>query len=252
MSGVRIFAAEIRGSGSAVSVSGKSAWQVAGFPSSEIFNVEKISTKKGFTEVELRARFVWLKLRFFDADLNGAFAAVTNSNPVDYLAESYSLLSREFFSGPLSTLSSDQQLGLIRYAHVDAEGAAIRSEVYKDNLYMVVDLGSDSSVYNDLKFTQASLIAHVLNEDLLKKLKGFASILKGAQGVFGVKLEYGISHKSFLDEAAKASEYKLQLYAPVSEITKFADADVTNQQFVDSCVVIVDGSRIQVPLSGGF
>lgn len=46
-------------------------------------------------------------------------------------------------------------------------------------------------------------------------------------------------------------EEKVLIYAPSEATKKFADADTTNQQFIDSCVVLANGNRIQVPLSAG-
>jgi hypothetical protein len=64
-------------------------------------------------------------------------------------------------------------------------------------------------------------------------------------------LEFDIPHKSLVDASANPAILKLQVYAPSEQIRKFAEADITNQQFIDNCVVIADGNRIQVPLAGG-
>lgn len=245
-----IYAVEIRRVGSALSVSNNAKWQTAGFPDTESFKIEKISNKIGFTEVELRADFRWLKLRFVGVEAADAFAAVTTPDLDAYLGEASALLAEEYISKPLGGPVSASQIDLVRYAEI-AGARLIRSEVYKDKFYVVVNLGSDASTYNDLQFSQASLIAHVLNEDLFKKIKGFASTLRAVDGVFGMKLEFGIPHKSFLDERAIASVYVLHMYAPAGEITQFVEADITSQQFVDRCVVIVDGSRVQVSLASG-
>lgn len=248
MSGVPIFAADVVGAGPAVRVAGRQSWQSEGFPFSWTFNVEKISTKKGFTEVELRNRLAWLKLRFYDQDLHSAFAAVTTPDPIQYLTDAYAILASSVFSGPLGSLTAAQRVEFMRHAHLEAGAVSVQSEVYKDNHYVVADLGRDTSVYNDLQFSQASLVAHVLNEDLLKKLKGFAAVVRN--GVFGVKLEFKVPHMSFLDKKSPAPTYELHIYAPATEIIKFSEADVTNQEFVDSCVILVDGSRVKVSLAG--
>jgi hypothetical protein len=41
------------------------------------------------------------------------------------------------------------------------------------------------------------------------------------------------------------------VYAPATLIQKFTDADITNQEFIDGCTVIVGGNRVKVDLSLG-
>jgi len=50
---------------------------------------------------------------------------------------------------------------------------------------------------------------------------------------------------------ATAKGDRLQVYAPVAAIKQFSSADITNQQFIDLCIAIVNGNRIQVSLSNG-
>ena len=89
----------------------------------------------------------------------------------------------------------------------------------------------------------------MLNENLLKTLKAFAEPVKDVTSLYGLKLEFVIPHKSFLEESAAPATYAVQLYAPADLIGKFAAADITNQQFGDGCVVIVDDNRVQVSLT---
>ena len=41
----------------------------------------------------------------------------------------------------------------------------------------------------------------------------------------------------------------VKIYAPSDMIRKFAAQDITSQQFIDGCFVILDGNRISVPLA---
>lgn len=226
-------------------------WATAGFPSPYQFKIEKVTTRREFTEIEIRATTLWVKLRF-DASVKNvaaAFDAVVVPDAEQYAPVAYRGLAAKFFTGPLQAVPEEKQLDLVRYAHVEASGIRINSQSYKDNLYLVVNLGRDTSIYNDLKFSQATLVAHLLNERLLKALKAFAGPVKDVTSLYGLKLEFEIPHQSFLDKGAVA-HYRLQLFAPAEQIRKFADADITNQQFIDNCVVIVDDNRIQVSLSG--
>lgn len=234
-------------------------WQTAGFPAMLEMKVEKIQRKKEHAEIELRSPYAYVKLRFPpDTDslqLARGFSSLvtpggaTSEAALTYRAEAYRTLAKTIFVDKLAEIPPAAQATLVEFAHLTASGTSIRSQTYKDNFYLVVDLGRDTSVYNDLRFNQASVVAHILNEKLLKTLKAFAEPVKDLTLLHGLKLEFDIPHKSFLDEAAAPSVYKLQLFAPAALIRKFADADITSQEFVDGCVVIVDDNRVQIPLS---
>jgi hypothetical protein len=66
----------------------------------------------------------------------------------------------------------------------------------------------------------------------------------------GVKLSEGILYRNVVSETQAKSD-TLELYAPLNVIKQFADADITNQQFVDQCVAILNSNRVQVLLSNG-
>ncbi len=113
---------------------------------------------------------------------------------------------------------------------------------------MLVDLGRDMSVYNDLKLNQVERVAHVLNDRLLTLLKAFAAPVTGVGEIGGLKIEMIIPHKSFLDQSALAKDDRLELYAPVESVAHFADDAITSQQLVEESVVLVNGNRTNVPL----
>jgi hypothetical protein len=80
-------------------------------------------------------------------------------------------------------------------------------------------------------------------------LKSLA-ILAGDAGVEGVKISEKILYRNFVSETAAKSD-TLQVYAPLGAIKQFSSADITSQQFVDQCIVIVNDNRVQVSLSSG-
>ena len=234
-------------------------WQTAGFPPLLTFKVEKSSKKQEYTEVELRSVGIYVKLRFDPTvpDVGVALGSLLIRGEADgpaaaaYSQQAYRNLAGRFFTGKLAELSESQQAALVRFAHLKARGLTMRSEVYKDSSYVVVDLGKDTSVYNDLRFNQATLLAHVFNEHLLAIVKSFAEPARGASAVGGLKLVFEIPHKSFLQEYAPSSLYKLEIFTPTKQVLAFADADITNQELVDASVVLVDGNRVKVSLAVG-
>lgn len=164
-------------------------------------------------------------------------------------AEGYAALSAHFFTGPLADLSDTTKQALLRFADLVANGTTIGSTVFKEKLFLVVDLGTDENVYNELKLNQSQRVAEVMNERLLAILKAFAKQIEGNSKLYGLKLELSIPHKSFANEFAAATYDKLEVYVGSEDTRKFADADITSQQLMDSAVVIVNSNRIQVPLN---
>jgi hypothetical protein len=238
-----------------LAVEGSREWQTAGFPLRDQFRIEKVTRKKDFVEVELRATTVWVKLRFDPAirNINAAFDALVAPSVESYAAEAYATLAAKFFTGPLQSIPPGKRLELVRFAHLTAnvpridERTTIKSQTYKGKHYLVVDLGPVLNVYSDLTFTQTGAVAHQLSERLLKTLKAFAELAKDINGLDGLKLEVEIPHCVLLEQPRY---YKLQLFALAEDIHKFAEADITNQQFIDNCVVIVDDNRVEVSVAG--
>jgi hypothetical protein len=240
-------------------VNGKADWRLAAFPPLTEYKVKKIKTKataggmpSGPAEVELEGPFLKLKLSFPKGDTARLFPLIfaDESDMEAYREETYRLLASKFFDGtPLAALTEEQKRALCRFADVTAKGTKMGAVTYKDNLYLLVDLGSDTNVYNDLKLNQAQRVAYVINERLLTVLKAFAMPVKDTKEVYGLKLEMVIPHRSFLRETAIPELDRLEIYAPAELVRKFSDADITSQQFIDGCVVIVENNRISVPLS---
>lgn len=250
--------------GDVVSVDGTSDWETLVFPSLAEYQIEKIDRKKNETEIDLRQTGpVPSRLHLiFPAniptdDLAHAFARLVipgpaNSPAVDaYRTSVYRRMAKQFFTGtPMEKFSDERQLALAKFANLVAVGTTLGAETYKEKNYFVVNLGRDTAEYNDLKFSQGALVAHVVNEKLLQILKRFAVQVRDVPELQGLKLEIAVPHKSFLDQYAAPKISRLQVFAPTDLITKFANADITNQQFIDGCVVILDDNRVQVSLSG--
>jgi hypothetical protein len=250
--------------GDVVIVEGHTDWETMAFPSFAEYQVEKIDRKKDATEVDLReappgrarVRMVF-PANIATDDLARGFAKLVIAGPSKSLAVEeyrnavYQRMAKQFFTGtPMEKLPENRQLSLARFAHITATGTRLGAETYKEKTYFVVNLGLDSNQYNDLKLSQGALVAHVVNEKLLHILKDFAAQVKDVPELQGLKLEIIVPHKSFLEEYAKPKLSRLQVFAQSDLITKFANADITNQQFIDGCVVIMDDNRVQVALSG--
>jgi hypothetical protein len=212
---------------------------------------------KGYRQAELRAPGVWIKLRFAPdvSDVNAAFrelvalGTVADFEGSDYFkTKVYAAQVPRIFVGPLADLSDPAKWQLFLMSlHSGAERMA--SETYKNKSYLVVQMGETANVYNSLRLNQSARVAKQVNETLLDLLKKFGSALPENSALYGIKLEQNILFKDFTRENDPDSIDHLQIYAPAEFIRKFSDADITNQQFIDACSVLLNDNRIQVNLS---
>ena len=247
--------------GESASVNGETGWATLGFPPLTEFKVNKVKASamsgalpSGPTEIEVKKTLgdATIKLSFPKGEPGKLFPMIfaSKGEVESYRAATYKALAGKFFDGtPLAALSEEKKNRLVLFAHMTAHGTTMGSTTYKDNLYLRIDLGSDDNVYNELRMNQAQRVARVLNDNLLTVLKAFAQPVADVNEVYGLKLEMEIPHKSFADQTAVAQRDKLEIYAPSDLVKKFSDADITSQQFIDGCVVIVNANRVSIPLS---
>jgi hypothetical protein len=237
------------GGPSGVTVNGDPDWQSSGFPSLAVYLVAKV--KGG--EVELKTPSdLKLKLKFTGGGAPTMFpkVVVPVTEREAYRREMYTMLAAKHFTGPLATLPEEKKMSLLAFADNTAKSTTIGSATYKEKQYLVVNLGSTDVVYNDLKLNQAARLATVMNERVLTLLKGFAAPVSDVGEIHGLKIEYSIGHRDFLNTTAGMEKYdRFELYAPSDAIKKFAEADITSQQLLDGSVAIVNDNRVQVSLS---
>ena len=112
---------------------------------------------------------------------------------------------------------------------------------------MVMDLGRYAGETNDAKASQLARVTRVLNDRLLTVFKAFAEPSEGATPISGLKVEIALPR--YTGSTSVAEMDRLQVYASVGDIRRYANGKLTNQQFVETCAVMFDGNRISVPLS---
>ena len=261
MSGQPIYTVEIDNS----FISGRK-WEQGEMPFLVEFHLEKTEDcgrmrydckMKGYRQAELRAGGVWVKLRFAPdvADPGAAFhdlialGTLAEFENSDYFkTKVYAAQVPKIFVGPLADLPDEAKWKLFM-ASLHSGAEHISSEVYKNKPYLVMQMGETPNAYNSLRLNQSARVAKQVNESLLDLLKKFGSSLPEKGDLFGIKLEQKILFKDFTKENDAYSIDYLHLYAPVESIRKFDDADITNQQFIDACIVLLNGNRIQVNLA---
>ena len=225
------------------------------FPTLIELRFEKVQTKRNHVVAELRNQGIVIKLRFYtdrasvQAEFDRAVSAggKQRADTQSRLAKIYTQMAPGVFHGPLSLVPPDLQLGLLEYARQSLGGAELGHVRFRRGDYLVVDLGRDPNVYNTLQLNQSQRVARILNERLLTSLKDASAALDGT-GLAGIRLDLVIPHRSFLNDPP-ADEDTLMLYALTADAQAFADFEITNQQFIDACVIIVNENRIEVRLT---
>jgi hypothetical protein len=241
-------------------------WEQGDIPYLQEFHLEKTEEcgrmrydckLKGFRQVELRTPAVWLKLRFAPdvANVDGAFRDLVSlgsesdfENSDYFKTKIFAAQVPKVFAGPLTDLPEPTKLQLFLLGlHNGAE--QLSSETYKGKVYLVVKMGEGSDIYNSIRLNQSARAGKLVNEKLLDLLKKFGSTLPDNGNLYGIKLEQQVPFKDFTRESDPISYDQLHIYAPSEFIRKFGDADITNQQFIDGCSVLLNSNRIQVNLS---
>jgi hypothetical protein len=236
-------------------VSGLSEWRSTGWPLMRQLTFEKVSREKNYTLVELRDPLFSIKLRFDNTikDLNASFHEIafvgllSEFEASDYYRnEVISAVLPKVFSGSLASIPTERKLNLLKeLRYVDS---AIRYEKYKGNDYLSIDVGGDTEVYNTIRVDQSHRIGHSLNQRVLAYFKRVARIVKFHQQVDGIKVTILIPYKNFVTESYSAPNYdQIEIYSPMDVIRQFADDELTNQEFVEESILLVNGNRMRIP-----
>jgi hypothetical protein len=235
-------------------------WQTVGLPYFGEFVVTKVTPiykafgGKKYIAIELRNNSTWVKLQFQpDSDLASGFASFTFTGTwskfeaTDYFKNVvFGTVGSTIFTGPLAKIPDSTKLALLKIAGTGL--ATVSSEIYRDKVYVGFAFHLSGTVYNSIKLNEGARAATIINSRLAM-LKSLA-IIAGDAGVDGVKIGEKILYRDFVSETAVKTD-NLQLYAPLQAIKQFSAADITNQQFVDQCIVVVNDNRVQVLLSSG-
>ncbi len=246
---VPIVAADITSAGSnGALVSGLKDWMLAGLPSMLEASVKKITRKKEYTELELRATDVVMKLRFAasvaEPEILGQLIAEgQRDTPValKYRDEAHAALTG-VFPGDLNRLPDERKLSIL----ATLQGAAGDIHLHEGRVYASFDLNADDTVFNDRTADQETIVAHVLNETVLAAVRDMSKSLADVPELHGMRVQYRIPHKSKLGASTK--EYRLELLADAEHVINFSRAELTNQEFIDASTVLVDGNPVRIAL----
>jgi hypothetical protein len=194
-------------------------------------------------------------VRVAGGDVAGALSAIavpgssTDDNAIKYATESLRTLADHIFRENLSSIPAAQRHELLLLAWQSVGAAGLNYQRFRDANYLAVEFGFTDSVFNNLHINQSQRVAEVLNRRLLTELKRFSLPISTVQEFDGLNLSITILHKDFLRDVVPDLD-RVQIYASKALVREFAESAITSQEFIDGCVVILNGNRIKVPLSG--
>lgn len=236
-------------------VGGLTQWKTVGWVLMRQLTLEKVSRNNRFTEVELRDPLFKVKLRFDTTvkDLNAAFREVAFIGLLSefeasdyYQQEVVRKVLPLIFTGTLASIPTKAKLRLV--SEVKYIDSAIRTEKYKGHTYLVLNAGGDVQIYNTIQMDQSARISHALNQRVLSYMKRVAKIINFHSEVDGIKVEVDLPYKNFVTEYYNEPNYDhLELFAPMDIIRQFAEDELTNQEFVEEAVLLVNGNRSHIP-----
>jgi hypothetical protein len=240
---------------SGIMIGGLTEWRTSGWTLMRQLIIEKVSREKNYTLVELRDPLFNVKLRFDNTvkDLNAAFREVAFIGLLSefeaseyYQKEILGKVLPKIFDGNLASISTVRKLNLLKeLKYIDS---AITSEKYKSNMYLSVDVGGDTEVYNTIRVDQSHRIGNSLNQRVLSYFKRIARIIKFHPQVDGIKISILIPYKNFVTEAYSQPNYdQIEIYSTMDVIQQFADDELTNQEFVEESILLVNGNRMKIP-----
>lgn len=243
---------EVRATDAGITINDSLGWRTKGLPTWRKLKVTnwKVDNKKGTLKVQIKGPG-----SFDDAEIliyGDTTALLPEIFATDATLEaarvrSDSALDPVLFHGRLAGIAWPVKRRLIRVLEITGAGAAY--ERFKELDYLVVDLGVADATYNTLQVkSPAARVAEELSSSLFTLVKGFARILAEAPEVEGIGIRLDIRSRPALPANSRTETEKMVLYAPAALIRQFQDQDITAQQFIDGCFVIVDGNRIAVPL----
>ena len=232
-------------------------WQDLGWPSQLVLSVNKVERKKEYTQVELDdPRGNHIKLRFTPSvkDVSAALLALVHPGTLsDFQSSEYyqkQVADRhlpKIFKGPLAAIPRDFQLKMIDGAGYDLN--AVGSETYKGRFFIVFrDTGRE--IYNSIQLNQTARAARAMEKYIFAAMRGAYKALADIEGLDGVKVELKVGYKDFVSEEYSQPHYdELHIYATKDVLKKFAEDDITSQQFVNDSIVLVNGNRTDVSLN---
>jgi hypothetical protein len=226
---------------------------VAGLPSLLEVAVEKVSHEKDYTELELRGHDVAVRLRFAHSVVEPEATLgqlVTQGGrdtaaAVQFRDDAHAALARSLFPADLDALGDERKRSIL--AAFQAAAGSPDIHVHESQLYAAYDLGREGQVYNDRDFDEETILAYVLNETVLTRVRELSKSLPDVPELRGLRVLRRIPHAPEKD--APPEDYRLEIIAGAEPLAKLAGGEITNQELVDGSVILLDGRPVRIRLA---
>lgn len=238
-----------------VAVNSVNEWQALDFPMMFNFKVKEFERGKNKPgRILLVATSFQIEIIVpAEIDLQTAAASVLFRGTLsqflvsDYFLTQQKLILPKIFSGPSSSLPYDTQAEIMKW--VGFKSDALSTATFKEKSYLALKLDSDV-VYNTIQVNQAERASRQ-TEIALIKLKEMFSIVGKAPMFDGVKILAPIYSRDFVNERYRdPHEERFEIYVSFDLLKKFVESDITNQELTEGSIILIDGSRVKVNLSG--
>ena len=93
----------------------------------------------------------------------------------------------------LPGVAERQREVLLRLAGLAGNKTVLSTEVFKNQRYLCVDIGTHTFTFNSLQLDQTERVAKLLKEKLLTSTRAFSAVIRANSSLVGVKLQVVIA-----------------------------------------------------------
>jgi hypothetical protein len=150
-----------------------------------------------------------------------------------------------YFPGPLASFSETDKLWLMKqsgYRFIDSFGL----DEYKDKKYIFI-ANRSAKIFDSRRYNLKQRAASVINEPVLADMRNSYKRLKSYSGFDGLKMRVDIRYMNPATDSKPGKDF-LEIYAPMDALKAFANDEITSQEFINKCVVLIDKNRTGVDL----
>lgn len=164
----------------------------------------------------------------------------------EYFQNLEKLILPTVFTDNLSEIPYETQQNLIK--NVGYTRNFIWHKTFKEKSYLSVKMPS-KFVYNTIQLNSSERAARH-TEEALKRVKELYKILGETKSIDGLCISSVIFSKDFLrDRYNNPAEESYEFYVSIETLKKFLDAEITNQELIDSSIILVNDSRVKLNMA---
>lgn len=141
----------------------------------------------------------------------------------------------------LAQVSQEDKLKMLQTIRSLGKSAKPELEHLSDGLYVPIMLADDDSTYNDIKVSKNQRLASTI-EAQLPKMKAAADKVKDMPGIKGVRFNWDVSHRNFVEEKARTWD-TLDFLASLDNIKSLSDGNLSAFELVQKSILRINGTK---------